>query len=138
MGNKVGVEYESRLNMVRKVFDKIDINRDGYVTIDELEKFLGVPRKEIIKGINKVDYNKDGRIDFREFVDFVSKTFLSDFKFFDKDKSGLITLDEMKQAFEKLGKTGAEKYLKELDLNGDGTVSLDEYIVVCLKIMGWD
>lgn len=49
---------------------------------------------------------------------------------FDSDGDGQITLDEMKEALktllgEKLKKGELEEILKELDLNGDGTVDFD-------------
>lgn len=49
---------------------------------------------------------------------------------FDADGDGKISLDEMKEALksllgEKLKKGELEEILKELDLNGDGTVDFD-------------
>ncbi len=49
---------------------------------------------------------------------------------FDIDGDGKISLDEMKEALksllaEKLKKGELEEILKELDLNGDGTVDFD-------------
>ncbi|KAL4237003.1 positive regulation of protein localization to ciliary membrane [Mactra antiquata] len=54
-----------------KAFRKIDINGDGYISLDELYKIMskkgeGMTRDEVRKMIDEVDDNSDGKLDYRE------------------------------------------------------------------------
>lgn len=62
-----------------KAFRKIDLNGDGYITLDELYKIMNaqgesMSRDEVKKMIDDVDDNKDGRLDYREFTNMIMKT----------------------------------------------------------------
>ncbi|KAL8621696.1 hypothetical protein ACOMHN_024667 [Nucella lapillus] len=55
-----------------KAFRKIDINGDGYISLDELYKIMTtrgerLSRQEVKTMIDEVDENKDGRLDYKEF-----------------------------------------------------------------------
>ncbi|XP_070196445.1 EF-hand calcium-binding domain-containing protein 7-like isoform X4 [Littorina saxatilis] len=55
-----------------KAFRKIDINGDGYISLDELYKIMTtkgerLSRQEVKVMIDEVDENKDGRLDYKEF-----------------------------------------------------------------------
>ncbi|XP_060589236.1 EF-hand calcium-binding domain-containing protein 7-like isoform X7 [Ruditapes philippinarum] len=54
-----------------KAFRKIDINGDGYISLDELYKIMNaqgesMSRDDVKKMIDEVDENKDGRLDYGE------------------------------------------------------------------------
>ncbi|RUS84254.1 hypothetical protein EGW08_008006 [Elysia chlorotica] len=67
-----------------KAFRKIDLNGDGYISLDELYKIMTtrgekMSRAEVKEMIDEVDDNKDGRLDYREFAKMVVST-TEDFK----------------------------------------------------------
>lgn len=60
---------------VKEAFDVFDVNGDGFIDVEELQRVLcvlGLKEGEGIgncrRMIEKFDENKDGRIDFEEFV----------------------------------------------------------------------
>jgi Ca2+-binding EF-hand superfamily protein len=55
--------------------------------------------------------------------------------FFDKDRDGRITVAELRQAApallgEPLEGTELDEMLREMDLNGDGTIDFDEFVMM--------
>nr|CAX76378.1 16 kDa calcium-binding protein (Egg antigen SME16) [Schistosoma japonicum] len=58
------------------------------------------------------------------------------FNSLDKDGNKLLTRDEIEQCLKSLGvsESFAEKIIKEIDLNKDGKISLDEYLKALRKI----
>ena len=93
--------------------------------------------------------DNNGFIEYEEFVRAaVSKEkFMSDnvlrfaFRYFDKDSSGEITFDEIEEVF-KNSVTNKEnvheallKIIKEVDINGDGNISFEEFSIVMRKML---
>ncbi|BFY99783.1 hypothetical protein BsWGS_02823 [Bradybaena similaris] len=67
-----------------KAFRKIDLNGDGYISLDELFKILTtkgekMSKEEVREMIDEVDENKDGKLDYREFSKMVVSS-TEDFK----------------------------------------------------------
>jgi len=129
----------------------LDVNKDGVVTSDDLEaickKFLGGPRggsavsavkkhgeQEKRAGIRDDDEEKPPEVEFaRQIMD--GKAI---FNKFDADKSGFLEEDEipavLEETYKKIGvkKTvnpkDVQTYMKTLDHNQDGKISMDEFI----------
>ncbi|XP_052068968.1 EF-hand calcium-binding domain-containing protein 7-like isoform X17 [Mytilus californianus] len=62
-----------------KAFRKIDINGDGYISLEELHKILTSKgekksKSEVKTMIDEVDENRDGRLDYKEFCKMVMST----------------------------------------------------------------
>jgi calcium-dependent protein kinase len=93
--------------------------------------------------------DNNGFIEYEEFVRAaVSKEkFMSDnvlifaFRYFDKDNSGEITFDEIEEVFKKniadknKVHQGLEQIINEVDINGDGIISFEEFSIVMKKML---
>ena len=130
-----------------KLFNQIDKSGDGKITKAELLKGLSerYKSKTLEKDVDEIyknlDMDNNGYIGYEEFVRAaVSKEyFVKDnvlrfaFRYFDKDDSGEITLDEIKELFydsipdKKQVNEYIDAIIKEVDLNNDKKVSFDEF-----------
>ena len=138
-----------------KLFNQIDVDNDGKITKDELYKGLKgkIKIKHLKKEINfifgNLDMDGNGYIEYEEFVRAAvnKQFFMSDeviqfaFKFFDKDNSGEITCDEIREVFEdsviKKSKEdiSLQKIIEEVDANGDGIISYEEFAIIMKKLI---
>ena len=138
-----------------KLFNQIDVNGDGKITKDELLKGFQdkmkspTLSKDVDEIYKNIDMDNNGFIEYEEFVRAaVSKEkFLSEgvlryaFKYFDKDNSGEITLDEIEEVFKESvsDKTKIHDSLKqiinEVDANGDGVIDFNEFVFIMKKML---
>ncbi|OMJ76321.1 hypothetical protein SteCoe_24347 [Stentor coeruleus] len=136
---------------LRKEFQAIDKNSDGKITRDELiskykENMEESKAKQIVDNIIKqIDSNLNGEIDYSEFISacmnhskYQSKESLEEaFRMFDKDGSGGITANEIKNVLDlnsKMPETVWEDVLAEADNNGDGVIDIKEFIAMMSKM----
>ena len=151
-----------QLNQVHeaiKLFNNIDKNGDGQITREELykgfENFLKLSGKDLQDKVdiifNNIDTDHNGYIEYEEFIRaavdkeyFLSETFLRfAFDYFDRDKNGEISFNEIKQLFYQNdnNKHNAEaqkqllKNFNEMDINGDGILSFDEFVKMSKKMI---
>jgi calcium-dependent protein kinase len=135
-----------------KLFNKIDKNGDGKISKDELFNGLQSYKKDIsfdeLKKqvdiiFNNIDSDNNGYLEYEEFVraaidkdHFLSVNFLQfAFNYFDKDHDGEITLEEVKNKFFLNDKNKnslkaqdqLQKSFNEIDINGDGKLSFEEF-----------
>ena len=138
-----------------KLFNQIDINGDGKISEEELYKGLSLKIKsstlkdDVRQIFKNLDMDNNKYIEYEEFVRAaVSKEkFMADnvlrfaFRYFDKDNSGEITFDEIEQVFKKsVADKGnihesLKKIIKEVDVNGDGIISFEEFSEVMKKML---
>ncbi len=138
-----------------KLFNQIDLNGDGKVTEKELYKGLSTKIKSetLAKDVSKIyknlDMDNNGFIEYEEFVRAaVSKEKFTNenvlrfaFRYFDKDDSGEITFDEIEDVFKTSinDKTNIrntlKQIIKEVDINGDGVISFEEFVHVMKKML---
>ena len=126
-------------------FQLLDKNSDGRISKDELlNSYLEQMDEEnakvtVDKIMKEVDTNMSGDIDYSEFLlaclnykKFMSKDNLNAaFRMFDRDGSGYITLDEIRDVLGKgtdLPNGAWEEILKDADSNGDGVIDLKEFV----------
>lgn len=94
-----------------KIFKKLDKNNDGVLTKEELVQGYAsvygqdLSEEEVLAIFKKMDMNNDGKIEYSEFIVAAldEKNLMSEkrlktaFEMFDKDKSGSISVDEIKK-----------------------------------------
>ncbi|XP_053533334.1 calcium-binding protein 2 [Ictalurus punctatus] len=155
LNNVFGQERElsqPELDELAEAFKEFDYDQDGYLNYKDLAECMRTmgympTEMELLEIIQQIKMRLGGLMDFDDFCELMGprmmvetahmlglKELKCSFKQFDTDGDGKITLDEMKEAVktllgEKLKKGELEEILKDMDLNGDGTVDFD----VCHK-----
>lgn len=148
---------------LRQIFATFDKNSDGFITKQELRESLKNIRvfmtdRDLEEMVVKVDSNGDGLIDFDEFCLLCDSLIGQDehsgergkgggdpeaeeedeelkeaFEVFDKDKDGLISVEELGLVLCSLGLKEGKKMedckemIKTVDMDGDGTVNFNEF-----------
>jgi len=127
-----------------KTFKQLDIDHDGQLTEEELlAGYTQIPgqtadaEKEVKRIFTTLDVNRTGYIDFTEFLlaTVNHKKLLSNdrlaqvFKMFDKDGSGTISNQEIKEFFSMQDSNLGfiNELIDEVDSNGDGEISYQEF-----------
>merc|ERR1711881_305822 len=123
----------------------------GSIATGELKvamKALGFEPKpgEIEKLIHSVDDDGDGEMDYDDFERMMEQKILNKdqkddllkaFSLFDDDKTGTISLANLKRVAKELGETLSDEELKEViaesDKDGDGELSVDEFLSIMRK-----
>ncbi|CAG9324500.1 unnamed protein product [Blepharisma stoltei] len=132
---------------LRDTFQSLDENGDGKLSTSELKngfsKLPGHINIDVNEMMNQLDADGNGFIDYTEFLTAAinwSKTLnkerlLAAFKHFDKDGSGKISLEELREA---LGGNEDSDHvflamLADADKNGDGEIDLEEFTQVMIS-----
>jgi Ca2+-binding EF-hand superfamily protein len=76
------------LNRMREAFFFVDVNKDGFLTIEEYQLIQGVD----LRRFSAADRNKDGKLSLDEFLKAVSE----DFDAADKNDDGVLEDEEVK------------------------------------------
>ena len=150
LANQISINEE--IKTLKEEFDKIDVNKDGEISKDELIKCLEsiYPRQEAILRANaifkEIDFNNDGSINFSEFltVNIQKEKLLNEetldkaFRMFDLDGNGYITIDELKKTMplEITTKAGWRNLVSEVDKDGDYQISFNEFKEMMEKLIG--
>ena len=126
-----------------KLFQELDSNNDGYITLKELSKGLQDKMKpdEIQAIMDSVDTDKNGAINYNEFIAATLEPSITQdiarveqaFKFFDEDGNGFIDGKELKkilggEELRHLETKAFENILKEADEDGNGKIDVKEFM----------
>ncbi|ODN02466.1 Centrin-2, partial [Orchesella cincta] len=132
-------------------FRNCDRNGNGSIATSDLKvalRALGFePRKNDIKKIlEKVDKSNSGRLNFNDFLTVIEMKLAEKdskdeiqkaFNLFDKDHTGLITFQNLKQIASELGEELNDEEILEMiteaDADGDGAVNQDEFFRIMKK-----
>lgn len=137
-------------NELLDLFRQFDTNGDGVLSKHEVmegyKAYLGdvEAEKEAERIMQEVDLDKSGTIDYNEFIlaalnrqKVLNKEKLeATFKMFDKDGNGKISADEIRSILGNTNeKSAMDAIINEVDVNGDGEVSLIEFKEMMLKFL---
>ncbi|WOL00545.1 hypothetical protein Cni_G09258 [Canna indica] len=133
---------------LQRVFDKFDFNGDGKISAAELASVIEslggqTPSvEELDRMMREVDADGDGFISFAEFVELntppaVEEDLRLAFAFFDIDRSGSISADELAHVLQGIGEGASlaqcRRMIDGVDLDGDGLVSFEEFKVMMTR-----
>ncbi|KAF3836911.1 hypothetical protein F7725_004375 [Dissostichus mawsoni] len=144
---------QAELDELQEAFKEFDYDQDGYLNykdVAECMRTMGyMPTEmELLEIVQQIKMRMGGLMDFEDFIELMGprmmgetahmlglKELQSAFVQFDLDGDGRITQDEMKEAIktmlgEKLKKGELEEILKELDINADGTIDFEEFVMM--------
>lgn len=147
-GQLISKTEKDNLARVFKAFDK---NGDGKLSMEEVKigymEHYGrvMSDEEIERMFRSVDTDNSGFIDYSEFVVAAmnekqlttNEKLTAAFKMFDKDGSGVISADEIREVLGfggNLDNKAIEHIIKQVDENGDGEISFEEFVTMMKKI----
>jgi calcium-dependent protein kinase len=135
-----------KVENLKKIFEEIDESGEGLLSKEELKKGYvkffsdNLSEREFDEIMKNIDQDNSGEISIEEFLratlDYeniaTEKNLKLAFEYFDKDQSGNLSPDEIRDV---LGLTGNNKkvenlindIIKEIDSDGDGLISFEEF-----------
>ncbi|XP_021733764.1 calcium-dependent protein kinase 10-like [Chenopodium quinoa] len=142
------------VEIIRDMFMLMDTDRDGKVTYEELRAGLRKVGSQLgeaeIKLLMEVaDADGNGYLDYGEFVAVTihlqkmenDEHFQRAFMYFDKDGSGYIELDELRDALtDESAETDADvltEIMREVDTDKDGRISYEEFVAMMKTGTDW-
>ncbi|KAE8721850.1 Calcium-dependent protein kinase 5 [Hibiscus syriacus] len=139
---------EEEIAGLREMFTSMDTDNSGAITFDELKAGLrryGSTLKdtEIRDLMDAADVDNSGTIDYGEFIAATvhlnklerEEHLVAAFRYFDKDGSGYITVDELQQACTEHNMTDVllEDIIREVDQDNDGRIDYGEFVAMMQK-----
>ena len=158
---KLCIEYLTRnlkneeIDNATNLFCQIDVDNDGeveeYEFIIHLKEIINKLGEEIeeeyLKNLfSNIDIDQSGNISYSEFVSAAidKKIILTDeylkesFDFFDKNKKGIINIDDLVVVFKKFPGFSIEEFnemFNEFDVDGNGEINFEEYKGIMKSIL---
>lgn len=142
---------EDEINEIREAFKLFDTDNTGTIDPKELKsamQTLGFEGKNhaVFQMISDIDKDGHGSIDFNEFLDLITAK-MSDndsrediqkvFNLFDDDRTGKISLRNLRRVAKDLGETMTDAELLEMieraDSDADGEISFEDFYAIMTK-----
>ncbi|XP_042033050.1 calcium-dependent protein kinase 10-like [Salvia splendens] len=142
------------VEIIRDMFALMDTDNDGKITFEELKAGMRkvgsqLPDPEIRLLMDVADVDGNGVLNYGEFVAVTIHLqrmeneghFRKAFTFFDKDESGYIELDELREAL--VGDSGEPELevlndiMRDVDTDKDGRISYDEFVAMMKTGTDW-
>ncbi|KAJ3314248.1 hypothetical protein HDU93_004777, partial [Gonapodya sp. JEL0774] len=134
---------ERRIKRIRKLFNRLDTNKSGFVEFKELKDnilSLGGPSTSDARAsqlsrdfLSHADRDEDSRLSFNEFYEFVEgkeRELWNLFEGMDKDKDGFIRKNDLLVAFSEAGiridEKALENFIEHADKDGNGLLDFPE------------
>ncbi|CAL1399333.1 unnamed protein product [Linum trigynum] len=139
---------EEEIAGLKEMFKSMDTDGSGAITFDELKAGLrryGSTMKdtEIRDLMDAADVDNSGTIDYGEFIAATihlnklerEEHLVAAFRYFDKDGSGYITVDELQHACAEQNMTDVfiEDIIREVDQDNDGRIDYGEFVAMMQK-----
>uniref|UniRef100_A0A3Q3XHF6 EF-hand domain-containing protein n=1 Tax=Mola mola TaxID=94237 RepID=A0A3Q3XHF6_MOLML len=126
------------MDQFRGLFAKLDQNKDGFISVAELQNEMrkhGILSADGKNIINSYDKNKDGLLDYKEFLRYMmdrERKWKIYFHDLDKNNCGVIDQEDIICLFKDLGvvisKPSAKKIIQMMDKDSSMTVDWGEFL----------
>ncbi|XP_010266896.1 PREDICTED: calcium-dependent protein kinase 29-like isoform X2 [Nelumbo nucifera] len=140
---------EEEMKGLQQMFYNLDTDHSGAITFEELKTGLHnlgskISESEIKQLMEAADVDGNGTIDYIEFIAATmhrhrlekEEHLYKAFEHFDKDGSGFITKDELKQALTEYGmgdESTIDEIINDVDTDKDGKINYDEFAAMMRK-----
>merc|ERR1712203_1100231 len=142
---------EEQVMEIKDAFDLFDKDRSGEITVGEMleaMRSLGydVDGGEAAEHVKNLDRDGSGALEFNEFYELLTARFSENtskeelqrvFALFDTDKTGEITLANMRAIADQVGDNASDDELADIigknDMNTDGKLDFEDFYAVLTK-----
>ncbi|KAK1308631.1 Calcium-dependent protein kinase isoform 2 [Acorus calamus] len=134
---------EEEIKGLKQMFTNMDTDKSGTITYEELKTGLArlgskLSEAEVKQLMEAADVDGNGTIDYIEFITATmhrhklerDEHLYKAFQYFDTDKSGHITRDELEKAMKEYGMgddASIKEIISEVDTDNDGRINYDEF-----------
>ncbi|KAI9113326.1 hypothetical protein K1719_015851 [Acacia pycnantha] len=137
---------EEEIKGLKQMFNNMDTDNSGTITLEELRAGLTklgskLNESEIQQLMDAADVDKNGTIDYPEFITATmhrhrvekEENLFKAFQYFDKDNSGFITREELRQALSEYGmgdEAAIDEVIDDVDTDKDGRINYEEFVAL--------